>query len=243
MERKLKNTGIKPIVMVAMEDFRRGSRIFRYCLAISFLIHFAIFLRFSHYNFFITQKKLKEIEITYLNLKLEAKKEEAAKKEVKNIEGMAKSPTMIVEKDKAKISNVKDMSKLPEKFEAVNKQPAAISQLQVKRKVFVPALKSEKIDNPHYQSYYETVRSMIKKRAYANYSKLDEGEAYLTFVVLSDGTLRQVQLIEEKTSANEYLRQVSLKSIQECNPFPLFPADLNYPELSFNVIISFELEE
>ena len=84
---------------------------------------------------------------------------------------------------------------------------------------------------------------MIKKRAYANFSKVETGEVYMTFVVLSDGRLKQVQLIEEKTAAQDYLRQVSLKSVEECNPFPRFPPDLTYPELSFNVVISFELEE
>jgi len=34
-----------------------------------------------------------------------------------------------------------------------------------------------------------------------------------------------------------------LRSIKDANPFPPFPKDLNYPELTFNVVISFEVNE
>jgi len=35
---------------------------------------------------------------------------------------------------------------------------------------------------------------------------------------------------------------VAEKSIFDASPFPAFPKDLDYPELSFNVIISFQIE-
>jgi hypothetical protein len=36
---------------------------------------------------------------------------------------------------------------------------------------------------------------------------------------------------------------VGVKSVQEAGPFPPFPQDLNYPELTFNVSISFQYKE
>ena len=38
----------------------------------------------------------------------------------------------------------------------------------------------------------------------------------------------------------DYLRSVALKSIKESNPFPPFPIGFNYPEFTFNLMISFQ---
>ena len=103
-------------------------------------------------------------------------------------------------------------------------------------------MKSEKINNPVYLDYYQIVRNKIKERAYRNYSRTDAGEVYLTFVLASDGSLKQIKLVDEKTSGGAYLKDVGLKSIRDSSPFPSFPRDLAYPELSFNVIISFEVK-
>jgi len=106
-------------------------------------------------------------------------------------------------------------------------------------------LKSEKITNPKYINYHEVIRSKIKNRAYfyVNDPQFESGEVYLTFVLNSDGHLSRIKIIDEKTRANSYLRSVGLRSIKESSPFPTFPSDLAYPELSFNVIISFEVGE
>ena len=59
---------------------------------------------------------------------------------------------------------------------------------------------------------------------------------------MSDGSLKRIQLIEDKTSANAYLRRIGL-SIIKVKSFSEFPQDLNYPELSFNMVISFEKKQ
>jgi len=66
------------------------------------------------------------------------------------------------------------------------------------------------------------------------------GRVYLTFVLSSGGMLKQLQIIDSKTSANEYLRNVALKSIKESSPFPPFPIGFDYPEFTFNLLISFQ---
>ena len=75
---------------------------------------------------------------------------------------------------------------------------------------------------------------------YLNDPQFVTGEVYLTFILLSNGTLRDVKIIDEKTTANAYLRNLGLRSIKESNPFPSFPGDLTYPELTFSVVIAFE---
>lgn len=227
-----------------MEGPVRENNILKYALLFSLFLHLALFLRFSYLVKLQTKKTLKNIDVLYYNIKLQTKKVEAqAKKQSGGKQGLDKNASVLLDKEITPKSQIKDMSKMVDKLAATNKQPTMITDLQVKRKVSVPPLKSEKITNPLYQNYYQVIRTMIKEHAYANYSKLDTGEVYLTFVLLSNGSVKQVQLIEERSSGTSYLKDVGLKSIQESSPFPPFPKDLAYPELSFNVVISFEVEE
>ena len=136
-----------------------------------------------------------------------------------------------------------------------NEQPAALKvyervpdknrsmSMAMKKTVSVPVLQSEKINNPTYANYYSLVRGRIRQRAYFNYSEYYAGEVYLTFILTSDGAVKELKIIEERTTAGQYLRTIGLKSIKEANPFPPFPKDLRYPELTFNVVISFQVHD
>ncbi|HOW35986.1 MAG TPA: hypothetical protein PL155_06200 [Candidatus Omnitrophota bacterium] len=234
-----------------MEGFERfqgtaaEDEAFKYALAVSCVIHLCILVPLSIANAHHIRKVTKAIEVKYQRLKLQQK--EISRPVPKNTiakEDKGNRTQVALGREVNPVPFAKDVSKLSEsRFELPKKLPAEVVKLEVKRKVSVPPLKSEKINNPIYQDYYQIVRGRIKDRAYANYSKLDSGEVYLTFVIVSDGTLKQVKIIDERTKANEYLKTISLKSIQESMPFPPFPPNLSYPELSFNVVISFELEE
>ena len=106
----------------------------------------------------------------------------------------------------------------------------------------MPPVDLDKINNPSYVSYYQIVREKIRRAAYQNYTHTDTGEVYVTFVISNDGYLKASRLVEEKTTAAAYLHDIALKSVKEASPFPNFPKELDYPELSFNVVISFEIE-
>ncbi|MDP8265542.1 MAG: hypothetical protein P9M07_01205 [Candidatus Aceula meridiana] len=139
-------------------------------------------------------------------------------------------------------SLTKDISKLSEDFFQKGQKPKQPAEKGTKRKVSVPALEAQQIKNPLYLDYYKEVRSSIRERAYVNYQQFDSGEVYLAFIVEASGELKQIRIIEERTKANQYLRRVSVQSVKEASPFPPFPEELKYPELSFNVVISFEVE-
>lgn len=111
-----------------------------------------------------------------------------------------------------------------------------------KKKISLPPIDLDKIDNPSYISYYQIVREKIRRSAYQDYSRAEVGEVYLSFLISQDGLLKQARLVEEKSSFSPYLREVALRSIKEASPFPSFPKELDYPQLSFNVVISFEIE-
>lgn len=112
-----------------------------------------------------------------------------------------------------------------------------------RKKISLPQTQdAAKINNASYISYYQIVREKIRRTAYQNYTRTETGEAYLSFIVASDGSLRDERLVDEKSTPNQYLKNIALRSIKEASPFPAFPKELDYPQLSFNVIISFEIE-
>ena len=118
-----------------------------------------------------------------------------------------------------------------------------MTSLIEKRSISVPVVATQKITNPNYIGYNDRIRDKIRNRAYfyIDDPQFQQGEVYLTFIVTSDGNLKDLQIIGERTHANDYLRAVGLRSVKESSPFPPFPASLKYPELSFNVVISFQV--
>ena len=121
-----------------------------------------------------------------------------------------------------------------------------VAMLDIDRKITLPPIATEKITNPKYLSYNDDMRAVIsrniKQRAYTyvNHKDFEAGKVYLTFVLLNNGALKQLKIIDSKTVANEYLRYVALKSVKESNPFPPFPIGFDYPEFTFNLLISFQ---
>jgi TonB family protein len=114
--------------------------------------------------------------------------------------------------------------------------------IAVKKKITLPALDIERINNPSYISYYHIVREKIRRAAYQNYTRTETGEVYLSFVISSAGDIKEIRTVAEKSSPSLYLREIALRSVSDAAPFPNFPKELDYPQLSFNVVISFEVE-
>lgn len=114
--------------------------------------------------------------------------------------------------------------------------------IAIKKKITLPSINIDKINNPSYISYYQIVREKIKRAAYQNYTRNETGEVYLAFIISNDGYVKDVRLMEEKSSGNAYLREIASRSVRDASPFPNFPKELDYQQLTFNVVISFEIE-
>jgi len=126
-------------------------------------------------------------------------------------------------------------------FVMYERRPVRIRSLQVNH-ITVTPIRSEKMNNPIYTSYQDRVRESIKERVYANYSQLDDGNVYLTFIIASDGTLKDYQVIDRKTTASQNLRYVSTKSLQEAR-FPPFLKGMTLPEYTFNIEIEYQVRD
>lgn len=223
-----------------------------YCgLTASFAIHLLTILYFSvaTAGVKIFPKPLKPVEVTYQIVKKEpAPRKDTSSRDVRVIKQKLPAQDIKVfsktSEGASSIANdVRDISKLTQRLDLDKKKIPTIQTLDLDRRVVIPFLESEKITNPRYLDYNEDIRQRIKQTAYSYVDHPDfaSGEVYLTFVLASSGVLRNVKVIASRTSANRYLQEIGVRSIENSAPFPSFPHELDYPELTFNVIISFEV--
>lgn len=225
------------------------NRLLYYSLTLSLFIHLSLVAYFSSQKIKDLHKPLKQMEVVYHihDLSKVRKKEmEVGKIEIVKQEELLTSKELF-KNDTSFFSPIKehfqDISKFASGFKLEKARPTSIKEMDSKHKISIPHLKSEKISNPKYLSYNDTIRQRIKQRAYRYIDDVNfnSGQVYLTFALNADGNLKQVKIIEHRTKADNHLRDVGLRSIKDSNPFPPFPKGLSFPELTFNVIISFEV--
>lgn len=230
---------------------------FKHALLLSFFIHALVAAQLSYSHAPYLKKPIKNIEVAYYNFKIQPKNPVLSEQQKNTApqDKAEKSTEVFLKRDFTPPPFLKDIAVSQEKFglqkehlELPLKQKTQINSLVVKRRVSVrPPLKSEKINIPGYRNYSQGLSNAIRLRAYANYSKYDSlGTVYLTFVITSEGVLKQVKISEEMTSGDGYLKEISLKSIQEASAsFLAFPPSLraHYPEMTVNVEISYKAED
>jgi len=247
-----------------------SDRLLGYTLVASFLVHGMIVFQSPRFNPFTPAPKVQEIAVRYIkeapqnkplpkNLtdsgrqKLIPMNEPFLRLDSQIVTGTRSAPLPYVEQPqeqgaKSSASRRPGNNSLPayslsHKSGGFSKPIFSSSAMTaIKKKINLPAIEIAKIDNPSYISYYQVVREKIRRSAYENYTHNETGEVYISFIIFNDGYLKEARLVEERTTAKEYLKSIALRSIKDSSPFPNFPKELDYPQLSFNIIISFEIE-
>ncbi|MDD5595299.1 MAG: energy transducer TonB [Candidatus Omnitrophica bacterium] len=188
------------------------------------------------------------MEVHYIK-PLKQYKRGPAQRTMENIDPLLKLPTKITARETSFTPSVnKEDIFRPAKETNIPKisftKPAFIKPefITVKTKITLSPNETEKSDSPAYISHSQIVREKIKRCLYQNYNRMETGQVFLSFVLSKDGFLRNVRLVDEKSSPSGYLRTIALQSIKDAAPFPDFPKELDYDQLSFNVVISFEIE-
>jgi outer membrane biosynthesis protein TonB len=222
------------------------NRIFKYAIFVSLAVHsFVLTVLWLTGIQFDKNDQQKVMEIVYQATVVEEKKAPVKTLQLKRLTEEKKPdiPRPFSPQDAVKMQPVPAPEKAPARLDLPNKSAGHLHEPGGKRMVRVPMLDSDKMMGSRYVTYHEQVREKIRNRAYfyVDDPRFETGEVYLTFILGSDGVLREVKIIEDRTGANNYLRNVGLRSIRESSPFPPFPRDLNYPELTYNVVISFEM--
>jgi len=240
-----------------------SDRLLKYTLVVSIIVHGVIILPRANLNPFTPAPKVQEIAVRYIKenpaakflpknsselgrQRLMPKSEPFLKLDSKIITGSLRAPLPYIEPANTS-TEAKAVSPRPlgSSKTALGLSKPVFSGFEItaiKKKITLPAIEMAKIDNPSYISYYQIVREKIRRSAYQNYTHNETGEVYVSFIISNDGYIKDVRLAQEKTKASDYLKNIALKSIRDASPFPNFPKELDYPQLSFNIIISFEIE-
>ena len=225
-----------------------SNRTLKLAFLVSFAVHTAVMFQNPGYIFFPSTGKSQKIEVSYIK-PLKAVKQEAKKASLSRNEPLLKLSSKITmdKRTPPPFVNREEISKTA--MQAMRKElsfdkPALIrpDTIAIKKKITLPPLALDKIANPSYISYYQIVREKIRRAAYQNYNRSETGNVYITFVISDAGYLKDVRLVEEKSQATPYLKDTALASVKNASPFPRFPKELDYSQLSFNVVISFEVE-
>lgn len=224
-----------------------SNRVFQICLLVSLIAHGTILIVNTGLNPFPALKKEQKVELSYVKIPQKPKTETKAEHPGKDpflkippkITLEKKIPPPFIDADNMLKANKSIAMQAPIFSKPVLAKPDIIA---IKKKITLPALKMAQSNNPTYMGYYQLVREKIKRAAYQNYSRTETGEVYLSFIISNDGYLKEVHLVEDKSSSNPYLKEIALRSIKDASPFPNFPKELDYPYLSFNVVVSFEIE-
>lgn len=216
-----------------------SDRIFQITLLVSIVIHVLILSQNPGFSLFAKKQDQPDTKVSYVKTPVSETKERAPLASPRKSLGLSLPPPPFIDKE-----NIykKDREMLLPK--AVFTKPALAKPeiFAVRKKITLPPVEMDKMKNPSYISYYQIVREKIRRAAYQNYTHSEIGEVYLSFSVSKEGNLKEVRQVKEKSTSNPYLIDIALKSIQDASPFPHFPQELDYLQLSFNIVISFEIE-
>lgn len=235
---------------------------FQLAVLISILIHFAVFLSAPHVGVISIKEAIPVIKISYVKPK--EKEKEVKKEAVKNtgkIIGQKPqylpplAPQALPDVGKDDILNPPHGAETPiipkqTEGEAVGSDAQASSGRAVIQsssgKKFETIINEEKDSGRKatYIGYYRSVRERIRYYADRNYIRegsSGEGEVFISFTVTSKGELLQVAVIEKRSIEDPLLRNIAINSVRDASPFPGFPHGMNQYQITFNVVISFEL--
>lgn len=226
-----------------------SGRVFKLALSISVVAHSVIFFKGTNFNIIPAQKNAAQIEVNYLR--------EVKAPEQKGQKGPAKSdlflklPSKIIAANRlpppsfnqtggpSKVEKPDSMARgrLLQGTDFIKSRSGAA----VSKKITLSSPDVNIAKNPAYIGYYQFGRERIKRAAYQqNYAGREEGEVTVSFVIASDGTLRQIRLVEETSCPSPYLREIAISSVKDAAPFPKFPPELDYPQIPFTLTITFQ---
>lgn len=236
-------------------------------ILISMLFHFTVFLS-APYTGIVPNRKLAEpIKVAYFKPE-ELKEKEQPKKPEKSEKLAGRSvksnqslppilPESLPEVRKEDFAGAPLEPQPLAKPESVVKEEPTVETIglgrtgaviQGKGKKF-EAVVNEETDSAKkatYIGYYRSVREKIRYYADRNYIKegsASQGEVFLSFSVTSKGELLHIMIMDNRSVKDSLLRDIAINSVRDASPFPAFPQGMNQFQITFNVIISFELNK
>ncbi|MFA5165507.1 MAG: TonB family protein [Candidatus Omnitrophota bacterium] len=225
-------------------------RTFKTTLLFSAVLHIFMLFNWPFYrHIFTDRKKPGDIEITYLKPEVVREKPEPSVKRSAPQPEVSK-PARLVEEAKPEEKSKAEAAKkeAPKAKPAAQAETAPVQQEPERAKVVikqpvVPRIQATaSVDMQGLRlmptSYSQTVRNKIIGKLDTMKSGV-EGEVYVRFIVTSDGGLKDIRIVDEKSSSNGFLRSAAFAAVRDAAPFAEFPSGVNLPEIAFTCEISF----
>ena len=183
-------------------------RIFRFSMLTSALLHSLVFVSLFYAQLHYVKNTPKIMEVVYQKEIKEPVMDRQSRQVIKPLkeEPFIPDPKILTPKDLSSVSMKTPQNvKAPVQLSKQKKFPVQISDPGSKRQILVPLLSSEKISNPNYVNYQKYIRNKIKNQAnvFKDDPRFQAGEVYLTFILGSDGQLKDIRVIDQKTRASE----------------------------------------
>ncbi|MBU1125228.1 MAG: energy transducer TonB [Candidatus Omnitrophica bacterium] len=221
--------------------------LFIICLFFSTILHGALLVSNPHFNISLANKTEKTLQIEYLK-SIPLKEKKQINPRLRNDALLKLAPKGTMEKalkpsrlDKEKL--FRNAKITPPRGRIFNKPKLTSPDvIAIKKKITLTSDDKNKINSVAYVTHTQIIREKIKRALYQHYSGTDTGEVCISFVVSNNGTLIDARVVEDKSSPNPKLCRIALLSLKYATPFPPFPKDLDYPQLSFSLVVSFEIE-
>lgn len=210
---------------------------------ISFVGHCCVLAPLGNIWFFTPNKKSPDVQIVYykINPPVESRVTKPAPALTKEAPAaqLPKAEPLTIEKKQTKQARTAKRTR-PLKPQTPPAKPEETAQ--VKSSVIPASIPGTTVPNTREGvSYYRYVREEIRrflKRYYT--SEYEEGDVMVSFVLNQNGDLASLNIVNNKSSASQDLRNLSYKSIQSASPFKPFPKTLNQEEISFNLTVVFK---
>jgi len=222
----------------------RANKVFQICLLASLTFHGIVLLQNSQFALFSHKIKEEKLEVSYVRKPEEFKPAFAKKAPFLDLQSLKitsqrLTPPRFIGKEALSNIQKKDILLSSAFKKPMFSKPDVIA---IKKKITLDMPDNLKMNSAAYISYSQIVHEKLKRSLHDNYSGTQTGEVSIVFVLAKNGKLKDTRIIDEKSSANPYLKDVVLRSLKDTVIFPAFPKELDYPELSFSVTISFEIE-
>ncbi|MCG2711455.1 MAG: TonB family protein [Candidatus Omnitrophica bacterium] len=221
----------------------RNSDLFQITFLVSLVVHAVLFLPMPEIKK-SKQKEINQLDLNYLTLEIPAKKRVARfkRKKINNKQiALTKQLTKelaqnsVIKKQDIKITN-------PQAVKNLSNQGNDIIKLEQKQQIVTAADEPEKKElckNKSYISYYRLINEQLRQ-AVIYPTRFTEGEIALSFVLDSDGKLKNVEVMETASLENEILKETAVQIVKRASPFPPFPKNLQHKQLTFNIVFCFK---
>ena len=219
------------------------------CFLVVTLLHILLFIYYRNEILFTTTQNKPSDEIVQIQLsKTTIEKEKTEEKRV--LEEQKKIKEIIEKKETLKKIETPKKEIIENKKEEIKQEKVEETTTQVENKTKIEENqkeileeKSKAIEKKLIDDYSKRLREEINKnKNYPTISKKlkEEGEVFVSFRVLKDGTFTNINL--QKSSGKQRLDNSALEAIENTKQFEPFKAQITKEYIEYNLPLLFTLE-